>query len=174
MSTELTGFPSLKPAFVIKAHIGNINPLGTIHTGQTSIHFEVASGTIETVPGFEPAFKANVTFGADWFTIDYDKKYGRVDIRAIAKTEQGHPIDIRSQGVIEMSPPMAKIFSMDPEMKTTPFGFTTAWATLTVADPALKALESSTFVGNSRMIVDQTGVTVEVRQSLVVPSTINE
>jgi hypothetical protein len=37
------------------------------------------------VPGFEPAFKANVSFGADWFTIDHDNKFGRVDIRAIAK-----------------------------------------------------------------------------------------
>jgi hypothetical protein len=42
---------------------------------------------------------------------------------------------------------------------------------LTVADPALKALENSVFAGNSRMIVDEKGVTVEVRQSLVVAST---
>jgi hypothetical protein len=37
------------------------------------------------VPGFEPAFKANISFGADWFTIDFDHKFGRVDVRAIAK-----------------------------------------------------------------------------------------
>ncbi|EAQ92003.1 hypothetical protein F5144DRAFT_607619 [Chaetomium tenue] len=174
MSAQLTGFPTLKPAFVIKANIGAVSPVGLIHTGSTSLHFEVTSGTIETVPGFEPAFKAEVKFAADWFTIDHDKKNGRVDIRCIAKTAEGHAIDLRSQGVIELAPPMAKIFSMDPEMKTTPFGYTTAWATMTVADPALKSLESSTFVGNSRIIVAETGITIEVRQSLVVPSTVDE
>ena len=79
------------------------------------------------MPGFEPAFKAEVKFAADWFTIDHDKKNGRVDIRCIAKTAEGHAIDLRSQGVIELAPPMAKIFSMDPEMKTTPFGYTSEY-----------------------------------------------
>jgi hypothetical protein len=45
---------------------------------------------------------------------------------------------------------------------------------MTVADPALKSLESKTFVGNSRIIVAETGITIEVRQSLVVPSTAEE
>jgi hypothetical protein len=48
---------------------------------------------------------------------------------------------------------------------------TALWATLTVADPALKVLENSVFAGNNRMIVDKNGITVEVRQSLVVAST---
>lgn len=46
---------------------------------------EVPSGTIETVPGFEPAFRADVVFGGDWFSLDADGKYGRVNFRGIAK-----------------------------------------------------------------------------------------
>ncbi|KAI9730789.1 MAG: hypothetical protein M1818_008069 [Claussenomyces sp. TS43310] len=174
MSAKVSGFPSLEPAFIIKGRISNVSPLGLIHSGSKAVHFEVSSGTIESVPGFEPAFKSEITFGADWFSIDHDAKYGRVDIRAIAKTQEGFAIDVRSQGVIQLAPPMAKIFNMEPDMATVPFGMTTSSATLVVADPALKVLENSVFAGNSRMIVDQQGVTVEVRQSLVVPSTDKE
>ncbi|KAK6071769.1 hypothetical protein SCUP234_04648 [Seiridium cupressi] len=85
MSEQRSGFPELKPAFIIKARVGNVNPFGVTHTGSKAVHIEVGSGTIETVPGFEPAFKAELNFGADWFTIDHDAKYGRVEIRAIAK-----------------------------------------------------------------------------------------
>ncbi|KAH9209735.1 hypothetical protein DL95DRAFT_476503 [Leptodontidium sp. 2 PMI_412] len=171
MSAQLSGFASLKPAFVIKGRISNVSPLGLTHSGSKSVHFEVSSGTIESVPGFEPAFQSELTFGADWFSFDHDLKHGRVDIRAIARTKQGFSIDLRSQGVIELAPPMAKIFNMEPDMVTVPFGMTTSWATMVVADPALKFLENSVFVGNSRMIVDEQGVSIEVRQSLVVAST---
>ncbi|KAK9414816.1 putative Lipid/polyisoprenoid-binding YceI-like domain-containing protein [Seiridium unicorne] len=171
MSEQRSGFPELKPAFIIKARVGNVNPFGVTHTGSKAVHIEVGSGTIETVPGFEPAFKAELNFGADWFTIDHDAKYGRVEIRAIAKTTEGFPIDLRSQGVIELTPPMAKIFGMEPDMATVPFGSSTSWATLTVADPALKSLENGLYAGNSRMIVDENGLTVEVRQSLIIAST---
>ncbi|KAK3302590.1 uncharacterized protein B0T15DRAFT_577662 [Chaetomium strumarium] len=174
-SMELKGFPSLKPAFVVKAKIGNVSPIGTIHTGQSAIHFEVAHGTIESVPGFAPAFNGILTFGADWFTMDHDRQHARVDIRLIAKTEKGHTLDIRSGGVMEMSRSVEKIFLLDPDAKTTRFGFSTSWVTLNVSDRSLKALENGTFVGNSRMIVDQSrGVTVEARYSLVVPSTSEE
>jgi hypothetical protein len=37
------------------------------------------------VPGFEPAFRATVIFGGDWFSLDADGKHGRVNFRGIAK-----------------------------------------------------------------------------------------
>lgn len=43
------------------------------------------TGTIETVPGYEPAFKATVNFGADWLRFDPDGSHGRIDLRGIAK-----------------------------------------------------------------------------------------
>ena len=43
------------------------------------------TGTLETVPGFEPAFKANVNFGADWLSFDADGEHARIDLRGIAK-----------------------------------------------------------------------------------------
>ena len=42
-----------------------------------------------------------------------------------------------------------------------------------VSDPKLKFLENSILVGNAQIIVDETGVTVENRQSLVVPTEVH-
>ncbi|KAI1412763.1 hypothetical protein F5Y13DRAFT_162633 [Hypoxylon sp. FL1857] len=168
---KVTGFPSLQPAIITKVNIGDVNPLGIIHTGSKMTHYGTPTGTIETVPGFEPAFKANVCFGADWLSFDPDRQHGRIDLRGIARTEEGHSIDFRYTGVIEMAPEVHKIFDMAPDAKTVPFGFATGTHTFLVADPALKKLENSSFVSNGRIIVAETGLTVETRQSIVIPST---
>lgn len=41
----------------------------------------------------------------------------------------------------------------------------------TVTDAALKGLENNVFVGNVRLVVSETGVAVEFRQSVVVAAT---
>ncbi|KAI1444242.1 hypothetical protein F5Y02DRAFT_419335 [Annulohypoxylon stygium] len=85
MSGELSGFPTLKPAIITKVNIGELNDLGTIHNGSRLMHFGTPTGTIESVPGFEPAFKATVNFGADWLSFDPDGTHGRIDLRGMAK-----------------------------------------------------------------------------------------
>ncbi len=110
------------------------------------------------MPGFEPAFKAAVTFGGDWFSLDADGKHGRVNFRGIAKyvgfgliagnalgnmlqgqsrekragnllmltyvsrTEDGHVIDVRTFGIIDLVPAAAKVFTLQPDMASVPFG----------------------------------------------------
>lgn len=44
------------------------------------------TGSIESVPGFEPTFKAKVNFGADWLSFDPDGKHARVDVRGMARS----------------------------------------------------------------------------------------
>ncbi|KAK2772275.1 hypothetical protein CKAH01_13978 [Colletotrichum kahawae] len=171
MTDKFTGFPSLKPAVITKVNIGDINDLGKIFNGSQLTHFGIPTGTIETVAGFEPAFKANVVFGADWLSFDPDSNFARVDLKGIAKTEKGYAIDFRAAGVIRMIPEIKKIAAMDPTMATIPFGAITATHTFLTADPELKMLESSVFCSNSRFIVSETGLSVETRQALVVAST---
>ncbi|KGO77077.1 Uncharacterized protein family UPF0311 [Penicillium italicum] len=173
MATErFSGFPTLVPALVTKVNIGDVNPLGVIHTGSNLTHYGTPTGTIETVPGFEPAFKANVSWGADWLSFDPDGEHARINLKGIARTEQGHSIDFRYKGVIKMAPDVKKIFGNQPDMVTVPFGYATGAHTFVVADPALKELEHSTFVSNGRIIVHENGLTVETRQSKVVPATL--
>ncbi|KAL8907094.1 MAG: hypothetical protein Q9171_005999 [Xanthocarpia ochracea] len=191
MPEELSGFPTLKPAIITKVDIRDVHDLGTIHNGSKLSHYGTPTGTIKSVPGFEPAFKANVDFGADWLSFDPDGHHARIDLRGMARTEQGHAIDFRYTGVIKMPPEVSKIFNMDPDMATVPFGhasesFATSIDveieeadereagshTFLVADPALKELENNVFVSNGRIAVTEKGLVVETRQSLVVASTV--
>ncbi|KAH7311414.1 hypothetical protein B0I35DRAFT_438033 [Stachybotrys elegans] len=169
--SELSGFPTLKPAIITKVNIGDVQPLGVMHNGSKMTHYGTPSGTIESVPGYEPAFKATVNFGADWLSFDPDGQFGRIDLRGMARTENGSSIDFRYVGVIRMAPEVHKIFDQDPDMATVPFGFATGSHTFVVADPALKDLENSVFVSNGRILVEESGLVVETRQSLVVAST---
>ncbi|KAK8037114.1 hypothetical protein PG991_001428 [Apiospora marii] len=195
MQSDNSGFAALKPAIITKVNVDvtKIHPFGPSSNGSTLTHFlerrnmdplyakhvkpgqEVPSGTVETVPGFEPAFKAVVTFGGDWFSMDADGKHGRVNFRGIAQTEDGQQIDVRTFGIIDTSNPAAsKVFNLHPDMATVPFGHAVARTEYLVSDPKLKFLESTMLVGNARVIVDQTGVTIENRQSIVVATAVDE
>ncbi|XXH00684.1 hypothetical protein Hte_007034 [Hypoxylon texense] len=171
MAEQPNGFPTLKPAVITKVNIADVNTLGNIYNGSKLTHYGTPTGTIETIPGFEPAFKAKVVFGADWLSLDPDGKHGRIDLRGIAQTDKGFAIDFRAAGVIKITPEIRKIVDMDPTMATIPFGAITASHTFLSADPELKVLESSVFCSNSRFVVSEKGLGVETRQSLVVAST---
>lgn len=75
------------------------------------------------MPGFEPAFKADVNFGADWLSFDPDGQHARINLKGMARTVEGQSIDFRYKGVIKMAADVKKIFEMSPEMKTVPFGY---------------------------------------------------
>ncbi|TAQ89192.1 hypothetical protein B7494_g2483 [Chlorociboria aeruginascens] len=168
MAEKLVGFPSLTPAFIAKMHVTTVSDVGVTHFGNRLTHFETSSGTIESVPGFTPAFKANIIFGADWLSFDPDGKFGRINLKGIAKTtEEDLTIDFGYTGVIEMTPEVTKIFTMNPEMKTAPFGHAMGSWTILTADPKLKILENSMWTSSGRIIVAPTGLTVESRVSHV-------
>ncbi|KAI1879708.1 hypothetical protein JX265_002662 [Neoarthrinium moseri] len=173
MTSGLKGFAALKPAVISKVNVDvtKIHPFGAAHNGSRLTHFECPTGSIESVPGFEPAFKADITFGGDWFSMDADGEHGRVDFRGIARTEDGNEIDVRVFGIVKMGPEASKLFNLQPDMATVPFGWITAKAEYIVSDPKLKVLENSILVGNASAIVDANGVTIENRQSIVVATT---
>ncbi|KAF2710680.1 hypothetical protein K504DRAFT_523579 [Pleomassaria siparia CBS 279.74] len=62
MAEELSGFPTLVPAIITKVHIGEVNPLDIIHNGSKMTHYGTPTGSIQSVPGFEPSFKAEIDF----------------------------------------------------------------------------------------------------------------
>ncbi|OTA98539.1 hypothetical protein M426DRAFT_258518 [Hypoxylon sp. CI-4A] len=167
------GFPDLQPAIISKIHIGEIQILGSLHDSSRTIHFGMPTGTIETVPGFEPAFKAEVNFGADWMSFDAEDKFSRVNLRGVAKTDKGHSIDYHYTAVAKLEPSLRKLLTGAPDAETIPFGLATGHYKYRVGDPGLKELENNVFVGNARIIKNDSGVmTVETRQSLVISSTV--
>ncbi|KAJ0103977.1 hypothetical protein J7T55_010994 [Diaporthe amygdali] len=169
MASENADFPKLKPAFIMRGTLGKFLPIGPLHTGSTASYVTFEDGEIETVPGFEPAFKAKLTAGADWLTVDADGQHARVDVRAIAKTDDDKIIDYRVEGIIKLVGPMLKVFTFQPDMATTPFGYATGNAILKASDESLRVLDSTKFVSNVRMVVTEEGkIMLENKSSQVV------
>jgi hypothetical protein len=153
---------ALKPAFVIKAKLAGASPLGVTPAGTTYTYFEFEKGgSIESAPGYEPAFKAELQSGADWFHVDNNGKYGRTEVRSVGKTDGGF-VEIRCTGIMTMAEPILKIFGGAPDMATTPFGLITSHMTVTTGDAKLKELENRLFTSSTRFIVGETGVTAEL------------
>ncbi|KAJ5765404.1 hypothetical protein N7520_004963 [Penicillium odoratum] len=173
MSVPTINFATLQPAIVWKVNAGAAHLVGPRQSGSTLIHFETPSGTIETVPGFEPHFSAKVVFGADWLEFDPDKKHARINMKAVATTEDGKDISFGYEGIIELNEAVMKIFNMEPDSVSVPFGFSTGSHQFHSGDPALEELQNMTLVGNGRMLVDEETrvITVESRISRVVPAT---
>lgn len=46
---------------------------------------EFHSGSMETVPGFEPKISAKVISGSDWLYFDADQGHLRVNVKGMAK-----------------------------------------------------------------------------------------
>ncbi|KAG2001025.1 hypothetical protein GB937_010589 [Aspergillus fischeri] len=173
MSPPIVNFPSLQPAIVWKVNAGAAHPVGPRQSGSTLIHFETPTGTIETVEGFEPQFKGKVVFGADWLEFDPDQKHARINMKAIATTDDGKEISFGYTGIIELNEAVMKIFNQTPDSESVPFGFSTGAHSFFSGDPSLKELDNMTLVGNGRMLVDPDTrvITVESRISRVIPAT---
>ncbi|GAB1214365.1 hypothetical protein ATERTT37_003527 [Aspergillus terreus] len=164
MGPPIVNFPSLQPAIVWKVNAGAAHPVEVKET---------PTGTIETVEGFEPRFKGKVVFGADWLEFDPDQKHARINMKAIATTDEGKEISFGYTGTIELNEAVMKIFNQAPDSESVPFGFSTGAHSFFSGDPSLSELENMTLVGNGRMLVDPETrvITVESRISRVIPAT---
>ncbi|KUL87833.1 hypothetical protein ZTR_03136 [Talaromyces verruculosus] len=151
-------------------------PVPTINFATLQPAIETPTGTIEAVPGFEPQFSAKVVFGAGWLEFDPDKKYARINMKAVATTTDGKDINFGYQGIIALNEAVMKIFNMEPDSVSVPFGLSKGTAgshQFHSGDPAFDELQNMTLVGNGRMLVDEETrvITVESRISRVVPAT---
>ncbi|KAJ4293184.1 hypothetical protein N0V90_008466 [Kalmusia sp. IMI 367209] len=134
---------------------------------------QTPTGTLTTAEGFEPKVEAEVVFGADWLYIDADKKYGRPNVKCIAKTNDGQTLAIDYTGVALLARKCFQVFEGDPDAQTIPFGLSVTEHRFQTGAAKYKFLENSQWVGNGRFIVsnDPRTVTVESRISQVVAST---
>ncbi|KAL9095958.1 MAG: hypothetical protein Q9165_001956 [Trypethelium subeluteriae] len=149
------------------------SPAGVRENGPTLIHFEFGKGTLETVEGFEPAFQAEIIHGADYLSFNSDDKQAHIDVKAIAETKDGAVINFPYHGIVTLTEPVLNLFNMDPKGKTIPFGASTNTHYFHSGAEKLKGLEYMTFIGNSRMILNEEtkALQVETRISKVVPAT---
>ncbi|EED19834.1 conserved hypothetical protein [Talaromyces stipitatus ATCC 10500] len=173
MGAPTVNYPTVVPAINQVVDVVAKRVVGVRENGPTLIHFEFGKGTLETVEGFEPAFKAEIFHGADWLSFDSDEKHARIDVKAVAQTEDGETINFPYHGVVTLDKDVLSIFNMEPTSKTIPFGASTNTHYFHCGSEKLKELENMTFIGNSRMIVNEEtrAIQVETRISRVIAAT---
>ncbi|KAL2862202.1 DUF3237 domain-containing protein [Aspergillus lucknowensis] len=164
--TQMSGFPTLRPAYILKLRVGEGNPVGAVQSGSEFVHY--AKGTISTIPGAAPEVNAQVLFAGDWLYFDPDKQHARMNVKGVARTLRGEGINFSYSGVSKVTPELAGIFSGQP--RTVPFGLSTMRVIFEVGSERLKELENSTWIGNGRFLYEEGKLLVEVRIAQVVAS----
>ncbi|OJK01841.1 hypothetical protein ASPACDRAFT_40653 [Aspergillus aculeatus ATCC 16872] len=166
--SQSTGFPILRPAYILKFEVGQGQPVGPTSSGSTFIHYTSPGGTITTVEGFSPRINAQVVVAGDWLYFDPDQQHTRMNVHGIARTTEDEGIKFNYSGVSTVSEDLAAIFQGQP--KTVAFGQSTMSMAFEVGSPRIKALENSNWVGNGRFKLEGDKLWVEVRIAQVVAS----
>ncbi|RAH41071.1 DUF3237 domain-containing protein [Aspergillus brunneoviolaceus CBS 621.78] len=188
--SQSAGFPTLRPAYILKFEVGQGQPVGPTSSGSTFIHYvshlyvsqhahfkllinstvmqSSPGGTITTVEGFSPRINAQVVVAGDWLYFDPDQQHTRMNVHGIARTTEDEGIRFKYSGVSTVSEDLAAIFQGQP--KTVAFGQSTMNMTFEVGSPRIKALENSNWVGNGRFKLEGDKLWVEVRIAQVVAS----
>ncbi|KAI0891390.1 hypothetical protein F4806DRAFT_506597 [Annulohypoxylon nitens] len=169
---QLSGYPKLKPAYILKINLGNILTVGNIASGTKLLHVDTSTGTLTTAEGYEHKVTGEVIYGGDWMFNDPDQQHARPNIKILIKTDDGLILSAEYTGVAVFSEPIKKMWAGDPSITTFPFGISTTTHTFSTGDPKYKFLETKTFVGNGRFVINENprSITVESRISEVIAS----
>jgi len=94
----------------------------------------------------------------------------QLDVRAQARTSNGHCISVQYTGVLKHDEAVVKVLNWAEDAKTTEFGQQEWFAAprFETSDPALKWIEDAFWVGRGRAVVDEKGSAVEYEISQAV------
>ncbi|KAL2019321.1 hypothetical protein VTK56DRAFT_9788 [Thermocarpiscus australiensis] len=166
-------FPTLEPAFTIKSggaterfRIGN----SCVGGGLVAIPFY--NGVVESVPGFSPKFKFNISNGIDYVTVDPDQKHGRFTVKAVLTDDEGRNVVLNIDAITELHPDVVSIIEGAPDAKSAPFGYCVEQLKFWAGDDVYKPLENMLFVSSQRFTVAADGTAgAELRVSRIVSGT---
>ncbi|KFY96421.1 hypothetical protein V498_02703 [Pseudogymnoascus sp. VKM F-4517 (FW-2822)] len=117
------GFPTLVPAFTLKANIK-----GHPATGATSRHPEgisvvdITSGSLISADNYPIKLNAVFLSGSDYIKPDTSGAFLRLDVKSLLKDESGALITLYYTGHIETTEAIMKALSGAPDAKTVEFG----------------------------------------------------
>ncbi|KAL5349471.1 hypothetical protein ACLOAV_005764 [Pseudogymnoascus australis] len=162
------GFPTLVPAFTLKANIK-----GHPATGATSRHPEgisvvdITSGSLISADNYPIKLNAVFLSGSDYIKPDTSGAFLRLDVKSLLKDESGALITLYYTGHVETTEAIMKALSGAPDAKTVEFGNISTHVTFETGAPELRLLEQRIYVGNGRFIVEDGNLVVEYKISQV-------
>ena len=151
VDTFLSTPPALKFAFMVKVVVGPIQDLGLTARGHRRI-IDILGGEA-TGPRFEGEILPG---GADWQIVRPD---GTIEVvaRYTIRAKSGALVYVQNAGLRVASPEIVARMSMGERVPLDSYRFRTA-PRFETADPALKWLETSTFVGVAARTPDRVAI----------------
>ncbi|KAL4786073.1 hypothetical protein BJX76DRAFT_355485 [Aspergillus varians] len=143
----MSEFPSIQPAFTIKACSASRN------TALQIIPF--SSGTLKAAEGFSPAINAQfVGVGNDYIHADPDGARLRLDAHGTIKTEDGALIYINYTGVVSVGETETALLTGATTEGASPWGNSFTHVTFETGHERYKDLENRVFVGKGRFVAE--------------------
>jgi len=148
----MSDFPSLQPAFTVRAVIDA--PLAVGGTTGTPLNIvPMISGTVKSEPGFEPALDAQLHgVGYDYIHNDASGETMRLDVRSQVKNQDGTLLAMYYKGAVTLTDGVKAVLSGHPDGGTTPFGDSFTIFTFETGNSAYKALENGVYVAAGHFV----------------------
>ncbi|KFZ18518.1 hypothetical protein V502_04056 [Pseudogymnoascus sp. VKM F-4520 (FW-2644)] len=162
------GFPTLVPAFTLKANLK-----GHPATGPTSRHpggisvVDILSGTLISAPTYPIELSAVFLNGCDYIKPDPTGAFLRLDVKSLLRDKSGAYITLYYTGHVETSEAILKALSGAPDAKTVEFGNISTHVTFETDSPEFHLLEQKIYVGNGRFIVEDGNLSIEYKISQI-------
>ncbi|KAF2473752.1 uncharacterized protein BDR25DRAFT_256583 [Lindgomyces ingoldianus] len=167
---NMSGFPSLQPAFTVRVDIDPPLPVGG-QCGTSLVIVPMVSGTVKSEPGFEPTLDAELHgVGYDYIHNDADGGNMRLDVRSQVKNNDGTIFAMYYKGTVGLTEGVKALLGGSADAKTTPYGDSFVSFSFETGSPKYKDLENATYVAAGHFVKEpgMKGLVVEYKVSKVV------
>ncbi|KAF2708982.1 hypothetical protein K504DRAFT_433720 [Pleomassaria siparia CBS 279.74] len=164
---NMSGFPSLEPAFTVSVNIDAPLAVGA-QAGRDLVIVPMVKGTVKSEPGFEPALNAELHgIGYDYIHNDANSANMRLDVRSQVKNDDGTIFAMYYKGTVALT---AAVLGGAPDAKTTEYGDSFVNFTFETGNTKYKELENGTYVAAGHFVKTpgEAGLIVEYKVSKVV------
>ncbi|EUC50753.1 hypothetical protein COCMIDRAFT_81025 [Bipolaris oryzae ATCC 44560] len=168
--SEMSGFPSLQPAFTVRVEIDAPMQVGGQSGPQLAI-VPMTSGTVKSEEGFEPKLDGVLHgVGYDYIHNDADGANMRLDVRSQVKNHDGTVLAMYYKGTVKLTPSIGAILTGAPDAKTTEYGDSFVSFSFETGNPKYAELQNGTYVAAGHFVKEagKPGTIVEYKVSKVV------
>jgi len=164
----MSGFPSLQPAFTVRAKLDPSMQVGSASRGTPLAIVPMVGGYVKSEPGFMPTVDAELHgVGYDYIRADASGTHLRLDVRAQLKDTSGDLIAMFYKGPLAFSEGVKKVITGAADAKTTGYGDSFMTFEFETGSNTFKPLETMVFCASGRFVMEGGETFVEYKVSRV-------
>ncbi|KAK4464889.1 hypothetical protein QBC42DRAFT_32982 [Cladorrhinum samala] len=148
----MSGFPTLVPAFTASL---SINAPSQITPNLRHVAVVPDISTLVSEPSYPIKLDAVMLHGADFIRVDADGRNARLEVQSLVKDKAtGGLVRLNYTGTVNLEGPNGKVLNGEADAATTNFGQAFIHVVFESSDPSLAALQTKTYVGSGRFILE--------------------